>query len=113
MNYSPLPYPTRGLRMAQHDIYPIDQHLILSRVHLLDTPLLTTVSPFDYQDVIIGVQTHLQDLRGKRHDSHKVLIPELAGDGAEDPRTARHRIVVDEDCGIVVEADVGPVDPPV
>jgi len=112
LNYPSLPYLACGLGMAQDDIYSIDQDLIVCMEHLLDTPLLAPVSPFDYQDVVVSVQTHLQDLRGEGHDPHEVLVPELAGDRAEDPRTARHQIVVDEDSGIVVEADVGAVDSP-
>src|SRR5512141_869839 len=51
----------------------------------------------------------LQHLRRERHDLHVPLLAQLARHGAEDARRARLPGVVDQDGGVLVEPDVGPV----
>src|SRR5215203_4319474 len=83
-----------------------------------------TVSPFDtciftrstlilclvcarFFRVFLWVSTRmLQNLRGQRHDLHVLLLAELTRHGAEDTSRARLARVVDDDDGILVEADV-------
>src|SRR5687767_1547219 len=48
----------------------------------------------------------LQNLRGQRDDLHVLLLAELARHGAEDARRARLACVVDDDDGVLIEADV-------
>src|SRR5579862_114303 len=47
----------------------------------------------------------LEHLRGQADDLHEVLLAQLARDRAEDPRTARVALIVDQDGGILVEGD--------
>src|SRR5664279_1954607 len=53
-----------------------------------------------------------QHLRGERDDPHELAVAQLAADGAEDARAPRLHLVVDEDRGVLVEADVAPVGTP-
>src|SRR5581483_4974619 len=55
---------------------------------------------------------HLQDLRCERDDSHELLVAQLAAHRPEDARAPRLLLVVDEDGGVLVEADVAAVRPP-
>ena len=50
-----------------------------------------------------------QHLRGERDDLHVVAVAQLARDRAEDARPARVALVVDQDRGVLVEADVAAV----
>src|SRR5581483_3626396 len=65
-----------------------------------------TRSPF-FTFSVVGMSS--QHLRRERHDLHEVLLPELAGDGAEDARPARVPLVVDDHGGVLVEGDRGSV----
>src|SRR4051794_9570281 len=51
----------------------------------------------------------LQDLRGERDDLHEVALAQLAGHGAEDARSARVVLGVNDHGGVLVEGDVGAV----
>src|SRR5262245_42562661 len=48
-------------------------------------------------------------LRGQGDDLQVVPLAQLPGDGPEDARALGLAVVVDEDAGVVVEADVGAV----
>src|SRR6478609_9432030 len=50
-----------------------------------------------------------QHLRGERDDPHEPLVAQLAADWAEDARAARGEVVLDDDGGVLVEADVAAV----
>src|SRR5262245_44329727 len=54
----------------------------------------------------------LENLRGEGHDLHELLVAQLAGHRAEDAGAHRLAVGVDQDGGVLVEADVGPVAPP-
>src|SRR5919112_3712054 len=51
------------------------------------------------------------DLRRQRNDLHVLLVAELAGYRTEDARGARLALVVDDDHGVLVEADVAAILP--
>jgi hypothetical protein len=51
----------------------------------------------------------LQHLRRERHDLHVALLAQLPRDGAEDVGGRRLPGVVDQDRGVLVEADIGAV----
>src|SRR3984957_19629868 len=48
-------------------------------------------------------------LRCERHNAHEALVAQLAADGPEDAGPARLLLVVDENGGVLVEADVAAV----
>ncbi len=50
-----------------------------------------------------------QHLRRQGDDLHELLLPQLAADGPEDAGPDRLAGLVDDDRGVVVEADVGAV----
>src|ERR1700733_5581879 len=50
-----------------------------------------------------------EHLRGERHDPHEALVAQLAADGPEDAGPARLLLVVDENGGVLVEADIAAV----
>src|SRR5207247_8487562 len=50
-------------------------------------------------------------LRGQGNDLHEILVAQLARDRPEDARADRLARVVDQDGGVLVEADVGAVPP--
>src|SRR4051794_20320285 len=52
-----------------------------------------------------------QHLRCERDDLHVVAVAQLTGYGAEDARTARVSLVVDQDSGVLVEANVAAIRP--
>src|SRR5690606_15414922 len=51
----------------------------------------------------------LKDFGGERDDPHELSVAQLAGHGPEDAGAARLVGVVEEDGGVLVEADVGAV----
>src|SRR5438552_2371121 len=53
-----------------------------------------------------------QHFRCERDDSHELLVAQLTADRAEDARAARLLLVVDQHRGVLVEADVAAVRPP-
>src|SRR5574340_888584 len=62
---------------------------------------ICTVSPF-FTFIFAAISEHLGS---QADDLHEVLLAELARDGPEDARPARVRLLVDEDGGVLVEAD--------
>src|SRR5690348_9173489 len=81
-----------------------------TRVTLPDLPrsrpaTTSTLSPFRIFLFNADDMTS-QHLGGERNDLHESLRAELASDRPEDAGTDRLVLVVDEDSGIVVEADV-------
>src|SRR5690606_34410130 len=48
-------------------------------------------------------------LRGERDDAHELLLAQLPADRAEDTRATRVAVVLDQDGGVLIEADVGAV----
>src|SRR3954471_2910202 len=50
-----------------------------------------------------------QDFRCERDDAHELLVSQLATDRTEDAGASRLHLVVDEDGGVLVEADVAAV----
>src|SRR4051794_2852151 len=68
----------------------------------LSLPAITwTVSPF-----LIRMSEHL---RRQRDDLHEALVAQLAAHRAEDARTARLAVGLEDHRGVLVEFDVGPV----
>src|SRR5262249_42179476 len=59
----------------------------------------------------LHLRGHLQHLWSQADDLHEVLLAQLTRDGAEDARPARVRLLVDEDGGVLVEADERAVAP--
>src|SRR3972149_963227 len=55
----------------------------------------------------------LDHLRRQGDDLHEVALAQLAGHGAEDARPPWVLVVGQEDSGVLIEADVGAVPPPV
>src|SRR5580704_13766488 len=53
-----------------------------------------------------------EHLRCERHDAHEALVAQLAADGPEDAGPARLLLVIDENGGVLVEADVAAVGTP-
>src|ERR1700677_3131746 len=53
-----------------------------------------------------------EHLRGERDDAHEALVAQLAADGPEDAGPARLLLVINENRGVLVEADVPAVRPP-
>src|SRR3984957_11173746 len=53
-----------------------------------------------------------EHLRGERDDAHEALVAQLAADGPEDAGPAGLLLVIDENGGVLVEADVAPVGTP-
>src|ERR1700729_2069749 len=53
-----------------------------------------------------------EHLRGERNDAHEALVAQLAADGPENASPARLLLVIDENGGVLVEADVATVRPP-
>src|SRR5215218_4895201 len=53
-----------------------------------------------------------EHLRGERDDLHEVAVAQLAGHRAEDAGATWVVAVVDQDGGVLVEGDIGPVVPP-
>src|SRR6478609_2797392 len=64
--------------------------------------MIWTVSPF-----LIRMSEHL---RCQRDDLHEALVTQLAAHRAEDARTARLAVGLEDDRGVLVELDVGTVD---
>src|SRR6478609_4305491 len=64
--------------------------------------MIWTVSPF-----LIRMSEHL---RCQRDDLHEALVTQLAADRAEDARTARLAIGLEDHRSVLVELDVGTVD---
>src|SRR5438477_13068301 len=60
-----------------------------------------------------GDSPTLEDLWRQADDLHEILLAELAGNRPEDPRAARVALVVDDDCGVLVECDLAAVLPAV
>src|SRR6185312_15485274 len=60
-----------------------------------------TRSPFLIR-MVVAISEHLG---GEADDLHEVLLTQLAGDGPEDARSTRVQLVVDDDGGVLVEAD--------
>src|SRR3954462_8814083 len=50
-----------------------------------------------------------EHLRGERDDLHVAAVAQLAGHRPEDARAARVAALVDDDRGVLVELDIGPV----
>jgi hypothetical protein len=71
----------------------------------------TTVSPLRISGTfgIALASRPSQHLRRERDDLHVVAVAQLARHRAEDARPARVALVVDQDRGVLVEADVAPV----
>src|SRR5436309_282244 len=53
-----------------------------------------------------------KDLGRERDDFHELALAQLAGDRAEYARADRFSLVVDQNGGVAIEADVGAVAPP-
>src|ERR1039458_2328744 len=71
--------------------------------------LLATVLATEDLDLVSLSDTHLQHLRCQRDDPHEALVAQFAADRAEDAGPAWLLLVVDEDRGVLVEADVAAV----
>src|SRR4029079_4550733 len=73
----------------------------------LSLPAITlTVSPFLIFIACFPISEHL---RCERDDLHEPLVTQLAAHGAEDARAARLAVLPQDDRGVLVELDVGPV----
>src|SRR6266487_460722 len=59
-----------------------------------------------------SARSRSQHLRGEADDFHEPLVPQLAPDRAEDTGATRVATVLDDHGGVLVEADVRPVRPP-
>src|SRR5690242_8593946 len=75
----------------------------------LSLPAITlTVSPFLIFIECFPISEHL---RCQRDDLHEPLVAQLAPDRAEDARATRLTVLPQDDRGVLVELDVGPVRP--
>src|SRR5687767_4072935 len=98
--------------VALDDVRALDVDLLLLRVHTQHAAGPALVLAGDDADgvVLADLDRHqLEHLRRERHDLHEVAVTQLARDGAEDARAARVVGGVDQDRGVLVEGDVGPV----
>src|SRR5882724_9399004 len=104
------------LRVLLDEVDALDDRPHLRGVdpqHLAAGPLLAALAGDDEDHVVLAhVETHrLEDLRGERDDFHELALSQLSGHGTEDARPDRLLGVVDQDGGVLVEADVGAVPP--
>src|SRR6266498_2660690 len=110
------------LLVALHAVDALDQHLVASRVDPEHTPGGGDVLAGHHHHTVVLMYPHcaasslalwgadsLQHLRGKADDLHEALVPQLTADWAEDARATRVLLLVDDDGGVLVEADVGAV----
>src|SRR3954451_116992 len=76
----------------------------------LSLPVMTcTRSPFL---IFIAFAMGLEHLRRERDDLHELLLTKLTADRTENTGTTGFAIVLQDDRGVLVEADVGAVDTP-
>src|SRR3978361_837937 len=73
----------------------------------LSLPAITlTVSPFLIFIECFPISEHL---RRERDDLHELLVAQLAAHGAEDAGATGLTVLAEDDRGVLVELDVGPV----
>src|SRR5262249_29921675 len=86
-----------------------DNDLVGRRVGRDDRPASALVLAGHDQYVVTLFDLHLEHLRRQRDNPHEALFPQLTANRAEDASTSRIPAVPDQDSGVLVEADVGPV----
>src|SRR5262249_21238631 len=88
-------------------VHALDDDPVLGGVGRDDLALGALVPAGDDEDGVPLLHLHrLQHLRGERNNLHEPLVPQLTADRAEDTGTARVPTVLDDDGGVLVEADV-------
>ena len=93
----------------------LDDHPLLLAEHLDDLALGALVLAGDHLDGVALLDVHAllahgsEHLRRERDDLHELLLAQLAAHGAEDAGAARLAVVLEDDGGVLVEADVGAV----
>src|SRR5215212_1375510 len=97
--------------VAGADIDAAHDHAVLPGDDPLDLPALALLLAGDNHHGVpaLYLETHLEHLRGQRDDPRVALLPELACDGPEDARPARRAVWVNDNPGVLAEADVRPV----
>src|SRR5918998_921577 len=101
-------------RVSRPRVYVVHHHAVLLRDDPLDLAALALVLAGDHNDRVpaLYLETHrLEYLRGQRDDPRVALVPELARHRPEDAGTPRGPVLVDDDAGVLAEADVRPVVP--
>src|SRR5215203_1985655 len=98
-------------RVSRTHVDAVYHDPVLPGKNVLDLAALTFLFAGDHHHSVPALQfeTHLQHLRSERDDPGVTLLPELARHGTEDTRPTRCPIRVDDDPGVLAEADVGPV----
>jgi hypothetical protein len=59
--------------------------------------------------MFISLRPPLNNFGSQGQDLHVILVAELTGDGSKDTSAAGVLVLTDEDCGILVKADIGTV----
>ena len=57
----------------------------------------------------LGTSFRLEHFGRERNNFHEIFFAQFAGDGSENTRAARRKIVLDYDGGVLVETDIGAV----
>src|SRR5690606_29546098 len=93
------------------DVDAVDGHLALGGQREHHFAFLAAVLAGQHPHAVTLLDLHSEDLRCQRHDAHELLVTQLAAHRAEDARAPRLAGVVDEDSGVLVEADVAAIGP--
>src|ERR1035441_6083298 len=99
------------LGMSLGHIHPFDDGPSLGGNGTDHIGLLAPVLAGQHLDLVTLANSHLQHLRCQRDDPHEALVAQLSAYRAEDAGPAWLLLIIDEDCGVLVEADVAPVWP--
>src|SRR5215203_1503441 len=98
-------------RVARAHVDAVYHDPVLPGEDVLDLAAFALLFAGDHHHGVpaLYLETHLQHLRGERDDPGVALLPELARHGPEDSRPPRGPVRVDDDPGVLPEADVGTV----
>src|SRR5450631_2568516 len=98
-----------GLGVALGHMHALHDDPALGRHGPDHVGLLPPVLAREHLDLVALLDTHLEHLRRQRDDPHEALVAQFPADGTEDAGPPGLLLIVDEDGGIFVEADVAAV----
>src|SRR6266478_3027634 len=114
-----------GAGVALHDGHVLDDHGVFLGVDAKHAAALAGIAPRNHAHLVALADAdsaalgafvceghRLPNLRSQGNDLGEFLFAQLAGHGAEDARADRLAGVVNQDRGVVVEADVGAIPAP-
>src|ERR1700693_1022954 len=112
-------FASSGNTRSTRPSFPLSRPVITFTVSLrrmstrLCTVLTVLISNVSILNLVLGTRCSvLNYFRRQRNNLQKLLLAQLAGDGPENARPHRFARIVDQHRGILVEADVGSVAPP-